>query len=84
MTVKYYNNYNKPCKKISWKDLHIGDYFFLQLDGLCLKISATCYFNREHNKIVPILDSQKDNLGEVKVEVHWEKVFEEMNKENKE
>lgn len=82
MTVKYYNNYDKPCKKISWSKLHIGDYFFLEYYGLCLKISEKDYFCREHNLIAPIRD--KENLGEVKAEVHWEKVFEETDKENKE
>lgn len=75
MRTKLINNYHNPCKKISWSDLHIGDYFFLEHIGLCLKISEEDYFCGEHNLIAPILDTE--NPGEVKVEVHWEKIFDE-------
>ena len=75
MRTKLINNYNNPCKKISWSKLNIGDYFFLEHTGLCLKISEKDYFCGECNLLAPIRD--KENLGEVKVEVHWEKMFEE-------
>lgn len=75
MRTKLINNYDNPCKKINWRDLRIGDYFYLEHTGLCLKISEKNYFCGEHNLLAPIIN--KENLGEVKVEVHWEKIFDE-------
>lgn len=75
MRTTLINNYNKPCKKICWSDLRIGDYFFLEHTGLCLKISEKSYFCREQNLLAQISD--KENIGEVKAEVHWDKIFDE-------
>lgn len=76
MGTKYVESYKKPCKKIKWSDLRIGDYFFLEtFDMLCLKISEKDYYAPESKILSPITDLKKMKLGEVNVTIEWSKVF---------
>lgn len=76
MGTKYVDSYKKPCKKIEWSDLRIGDYFFLEnFNMLCIKISEKDYYAPEDKVLSPINESKKECLGEVNVKVEWSKVF---------
>lgn len=81
MKTKYVNKYDKPCKRIKWENLDIGDYFFLDTmsQSLCLKIGYDIYYDKVNRVLSPIHDYERDNLGEVKVEVLWEKIFDKEN-----
>lgn len=76
MGTKYVDSYKKPCKKIEWSDLRIGDYFFLEnFNMLCIKISEKDYYAPEEKIWTSITDSEKTKLGEVNVTIEWSKVF---------